>query len=386
MDISDLMRQEDTDSKCHLVVIQPTPFCNINCRYCYLPNRLSTKRISQDTLSKVIKALFDEDLVTEETEILWHASEPLVMPVDFYRETFALIDQINKGRIPLRHRIQTNATLIDEDWCQLFREFKIDVGVSIDGPQHIHDRSRVDRNGRGTFERVWRGVNLLQKHDIPFHVICVVTDYSLDYVDEIFNFFVENRISDIGFNTEEVTGVNTQSSLGGANSEEKCFKFFKRLLELQKSVPHQVSIREFSYISQRVLLAHQPVSLAVTTPFKILSFDIDGNFSTFCPELLSIQDKRFGNFIYGNIHRDTIRSLTDHQKFQTVYREIRQGIAACSKTCEYFQVCGGGNPSNKISEKGTFATTETMYCKSKIKTVSDIVVEELSRVVLSPAK
>lgn len=371
-----------TESKCHLVVIQPTPFCNINCRYCYLPNRLSTKKISQSTIKKIIESLFIEDLLTDETDVLWHASEPMVMPISFYKESFDIIDLVNKGRFPLKQSLQTNATLITEEWCNFIKERGIEIGVSLDGPKHIHDHCRIDRKGEGTFNRAFHGIQLLKKYDIPFHAIAVVTDYSIDHVDEIFDFFVANDILDIGFNAEEVTGVNTVSSLSGVQHLERCRQFFSRLIQLQirSSVP--VSIREFTYMSQNLMLDRSPLNSAVNTPFKILNFDTEGNFSTFCPELLTMSHHRFDNFTYGNINKQNIRSLVNDTNFLRIYAEIQEGVNACATSCEYFQLCGGGSPSSKISENGTFASTETSFCKLKIKTIADIVAEELEKILV----
>jgi len=96
-----------------LLVLQPTPFCNINCSYCYLPDRQSTKKMSSATLRQSLDWVFASGLVREPFSLLWHAGEPLVMPVDFYEEAVALLGRANKSGVRVDHSFQTNATLID---------------------------------------------------------------------------------------------------------------------------------------------------------------------------------------------------------------------------------------------------------------------------------
>src|SRR6185369_2395452 len=98
-----------------LLVVQPTPFCNINCSYCYLPDRQSTKQMAPEMLELAFARVFSSGLVRQPFTLLWHAGEPLVMPLAFYREAVALLDRYNTPRVDVHHALQTNATLIDDD-------------------------------------------------------------------------------------------------------------------------------------------------------------------------------------------------------------------------------------------------------------------------------
>src|SRR5207248_2905774 len=100
--------------------------------------------------------------------------------------------------------LQTNATLITEDWCDFFSRHTLRVGVSLDGPKEIHDKYRRDRRGRGTFEKTLRGIQMLQKNGIPIYVIAVLHKESLQSPDQLFHFFEELRVSEVCFNIEEI--------------------------------------------------------------------------------------------------------------------------------------------------------------------------------------
>ena len=109
--------------------------------------------------------------------------------------------------------MQTNGTLIDRAWCDLFREWSVGVGISLDGPAEIHDRHRKHRSGRGTHRDVLRGVARMRDANLPFHAIAVVTVDALDRADAILDFFEQHGIGDLAFNVEELEGANRRSSL-----------------------------------------------------------------------------------------------------------------------------------------------------------------------------
>lgn len=183
----DSLRQVRLPFRTDLVVIQPTPFCNLACKYCYLLDKDNAERMSLDTLSALIHDLLSSELIIRRTTLVWHAGEPLSIPIAYYLRAFDVIREIDSSNL-LTHSIQTNGTTINDDWCRLFAKFDVDVGVSIDGPKTIHDTHRVDRAGRGSFDRAMRGLRLLQKHSVRHHVIAVLSKASLESPNQLWNF------------------------------------------------------------------------------------------------------------------------------------------------------------------------------------------------------
>ncbi|MEM7010785.1 MAG: radical SAM protein, partial [Verrucomicrobiota bacterium] len=141
-----------------VLVIQPSPFCNLDCDYCYLPNRMSKTRMEMSTLRKVMERVWESGLVADGFQLLWHAGEPLAVPVHWYEEAFDVINSFPGARQRILHTFQTNATLINDKWCEFIKKHRVEVGVSIDGPAFIHDHHRKTRSGRGTHDKVMRGV------------------------------------------------------------------------------------------------------------------------------------------------------------------------------------------------------------------------------------
>ena len=364
-------------ARTQLVVIQPTPFCNINCRYCYLPNRLQTRKMSLATLARIFEAIFSSSLIADEISIVWHAGEPMIMPLDFYEHAFQLIEQVNKQGIRVNSALQTNGTLITEEWCDFIKRRGVKMSVSLDGPQHIHDRARVDRAGKGTFERVMRGIELLQKHGIKPAIIMVLTAYALDYADEIWHFFESHQLSKVALNVEEINGANRHTSLEANKDVERYKLFLKRLLALRDASDNPPSIREIDAPMKRIrYLTHNIFSLE-NTPAAILSFDYLGNVSTFASELLTTDHPRYGDFKLGNVSEGALEELLARQKLVEINAEVQSGVARCREHCAYFAFCGGGSPVNKLSENGTFDSTETLQCRLRIQATMDVMLEHL---------
>lgn len=364
-----------------LVIIQPTSFCNLDCDYCYLPDRRLKNRLPLDLIDPIFKSIFTSPFVGEEFTVCWHAGEPLAVPVSFYDEAIARIQVAERAYathpVRLLQSIQTNATLINQAWCDCFKRHDIHVGVSIDGPAFLHDAHRQTGKGLGTHAATMRGISLLQKNDIPVSVIAVITAESLEYPDEIFNFFMENDITDVGFNMEETEGVHACSSLDQAGIQERYRDFMLRIWELTTQNEGAFKLREFETVCSLVYQGDRMGNTDMNWPFRIVNFDHQGNFSTFDPELLSVKTDRYGDFILGNVLRDTLASVCYTDKFQQIYRDMHAGVELCQQTCEYFGVCGGGAGSNKYWENGTFASAETNACNYRVKVITDIVLQQL---------
>ncbi len=364
-----------------LVVIQPTSFCNLDCDYCYLPHRQLKNRLSLDLIEPIFQRIYTSSFLGCDFTVCWHAGEPLAVPISFYESAFEIINQADKkyNTQPCQtwHSFQTNATLINQAWCDFFKQHPVHVGVSIDGPDFIHNIHRKTRTGLGTHASTMRGISLLQKNEIDLSVIAVITEDSLDYPDEIFNFFWENGITDVGFNMEETEGVHQSSSLDNSGIEKRYRDFIKRFWDLTAKTEGEFKVREFESICNLIYDDERLENTDMNKPFVIVSIDNQGNFSTFDPELLSVKTERYGDFILGNVLQDTFESVIQTEKFHKIYQDMTAGVENCQKNCQYFGVCGGGAGSNKYWENGTFNSTETTACKYRIQVITDLVLDEL---------
>ncbi|MFN5516477.1 MAG: cyclophane-forming radical SAM/SPASM peptide maturase GrrM/OscB [Cyanobacteriota bacterium] len=366
-----------------LVILQPTPFCNLDCDYCYLPDRQLRQKMDLALLEPICQALFTSPFTCSDFSFCWHAGEPLAAGVEFYRQAFALIEhwseKYNVNRVKFNHSFQTNGLFINQAWCDLFQAYPVHVGVSLDGPAFLHDAHRLTPKGLGSHGGTMKGITYLQKNQIPHNIIAVLTQDSLDYPEEIFNFFLNHNLRDVGFNMEETEGVNQTSSLERRGTLEKYRAFIERLWALTSQSEAEFRVREFECLCNLIYTGERLENTDMNHPFAIVSIDYQGNFSTFDPELLGVKMPPYGDFIFGNVLTDSFESICQTEKFLTIYQDMQNGVEKCRQSCEYFGVCGGGAGSNKFWENGTFNSAETLACQLRIKTITDAVVTALER-------
>ena len=196
--------------------------------------------------------------------------------------------------------------------------------------------------------------------------------------EAVFNFFLETGIDRLGFNIEELEGANSSSSVAGDGNISSIRRFFECMADCQERCQHKISIREFdNAIAAITGNSSQGCSAPElrndqTQSHAILTVAWDGSMTAFSPELIDAKSKDYGDFILGNILHDPIADIFSSPKFTRIANAIEEGCKRCAETCQYFSVCGGGAPSNKYFENGSFESTETMYCRSIVQIPTDI--------------
>ena len=321
-----------------LVIFQGTPFCNIDCNYCYLPERLDKTRISLSVIDKTIDRLLEADLIHGGMTIGWHAGEPLVLPISFYREAIALIRRKIPENVKVVHNIQTNLTLLTQEWCDFIKENNVDLGISLDGPEFLHDRNRVHRNGKGTFHLVMKGIELMKKNNMPLRAIAVLTKESAMYPIEMFHFFHELGVEWVGFNIDEIESDNTTSSYtDNSDAEDIVSNFYNTFLDLQRTAGKSFFVRELR--NAQLKIKYSPIDNLnssqldlgqLLSPFQLLTVGVKGDFSTFCPEMLhAASTNPYGSLALGNVFEHSIEDVCKSEKFRRVYTDIMKGVYMC---------------------------------------------------------
>jgi uncharacterized protein len=167
--------------------------CNLRCRYCYylekakLFTRQQPPVMSDELLEKYIKEYIGCQS-TPDVLFCWHGGEPLLRPLNFYKKALKLQRQYANGK-RISNIIQTNGTLINDEWARFFKQNNFLIGVSIDGPKELHDRYRLNTRSEGSWERVMRGIRLLQKYDVDWNAMAVVNDVIAEHPLEFYRFF-----------------------------------------------------------------------------------------------------------------------------------------------------------------------------------------------------
>ncbi len=176
----------------HLLAKPTGAICNLDCAYCFFLDKEalypgSKFRMSDSLLEQYIRQLI-ESHQADEVNIAWQGGEPTLMGLDFYRRAMALAEKYRRPGMRFLHTLQTNGTLLDDDWVAFFKEHDFLIGISIDGPCPLHDAYRLDKGGQPTFDKVMRGLRLLQKHAVEYNVLTTVNRVNADYPLEVYRF------------------------------------------------------------------------------------------------------------------------------------------------------------------------------------------------------
>ena len=172
--------------------------CNLACEYCYYLEKNNLYKdiqpdkrfIMSDQLLERFIDMYIQSQTTPQVQFCWHGGESLMRPLSFYKRVVELQQKYAAGHI-IDNTIQTNGTLLNDEWCRFFKDNNWLVGVSIDGPQEFHDEYRRNKMGAPSFRKVMQGINLLKKHGVEWNAMAVVNDFNADYPLDFYHFFKE---------------------------------------------------------------------------------------------------------------------------------------------------------------------------------------------------
>ena len=177
----------------HLLAKPTGPICNLDCEYCFFLSKEALYpgdrfRMADELLETYLRQLLEAHR-TPEVTVAWQGGEPTMMGLDFFKRSVELVERLRKPWQQVQHTIQTNGVLLDDSWAAFFKQHGFLVGLSIDGPKHIHDAYRVDQRGEGSFDRVMAGYEHLRRHDVDVNVLCTVHAVNQDRSLEVYHFF-----------------------------------------------------------------------------------------------------------------------------------------------------------------------------------------------------
>lgn len=344
------------------LILQPTTLCNLDCSYCYLPAR-KLKRDMTPEVAQAIAAGIPEDWPTSGTlEIVWHGGEPLAIGTAAMRRLFAPFEQLRHAS-RIMHVIQTNATLITDEWCDLFEEFEVSVGLSIDGPPEM-TANRVDWRGMPAFDRIVAGISKLKKRDIQFTVIAVVDQENTRNAVEILGFLAKLGCPFVGLNIEEKEGANTHD---GTPTADQARRFWRDVFVWSNSHP-EMKVREVEHLLEYLALSSGSRAADVLhDPIPTVGWN--GDTVLLSPELLGARSEKYHDFIAGNVLTDSLPVIIGRAAELAYVQEFRDGVARCKASCNFFAHCQGSHAGNRFFEHGNFFATETEHCRTSTQAV-----------------
>jgi uncharacterized protein len=350
------------------IVVQPGTFCNLACRYCYIPqsSRDTMRGIEADILERIASSLSAlQPLLGGPVSILFHAGEPLVIGVERFRALLTPFEELRRAGA-VRYAVQTNGTLIDGEWCEFFREYGFGVGVSVDGPPDLCG-DRVNRGGRPAFPQIIRGVERLRSAGIPFGCVSVLSaalfeeGRSMEELSErIHHFFRELRPASVGFNVEEVENANAARR---TPPTDRVLSFWSHLYRHWDG-DRAYDVRDLSLAEQFA----QSTSIGRSersTLSLIPTVDTEGNVYFFSPEIVGTRAPQYGDFVVGNLRDVSLEEMIARIESVPYVRDFLDGVQRCRASCPAYEMCQSRHVlSNKFAENGDLRSTETSYCRN----------------------
>ncbi|MFY1595090.1 cyclophane-forming radical SAM peptide maturase AmcB [Micromonospora sp. WMMD737] len=353
----------------HTLVLQPTTFCNLDCSYCYLLERGARRQMSPAVAAACAASITGQGS-PEAVSVVWHGGEPTAMPLEAFRGLLVPFEALRReGRV--RHEIQTNATLINRRWCDLFAANEFTVGVSIDGPGALN-RNRLDRAGNDTVSRTLRGIDMLAASGMSYSVICVVTPETIAHADELVDFFTDlPGCGSVGFNIEEQEGAARVPV-----SDDAAYRFWRRLVQ-RRLDGSPLRVRDLDRLADYIAANRAgPVRQVPYEPIPTVSHD--GDVALLSPELLGVPSERYGNFVAGNVLRSSIPEMLRRASSLRYVQEFVSALNDCATGCPFFGFCRGAQAGNRYFEHGTLAVRETAYCRTTRQALVRATVDQLT--------
>jgi uncharacterized protein len=199
--------------------------------------------------------------------------------------------------------------------------------------------------------------------------------------EEMLDFYISEGIEDVCFNVEESEGDHVSGLLSGDHPEHQFRHFLERFWALARQTSDIHFIREIDTMIPRVFRpAGTLMGNMQVEPFGMINIDCYGNVSSYSPELLGLKNEKYNDFIIGNILSDSLIDMMNSPAMLSMGKDISAGVAICEAECDYFSVCGGGSPINKLTENGSFATGRTGFCSLVQMVPTDLILSALDRI------
>jgi uncharacterized protein len=332
------------------VMLKPAgAICNQRCTYCYYLEKknlyLQEKNVA---MSDALLERFIEQYLGAQTmaEVLftWHGGEPLLRPVGFYKKALQLQKKYGQGR-KIDNCIQTNGTLLDDEWCRFFSDNNFLVGISIDGNQPLHDKYRRMRGGKPSFRQAMKGIALLKKHRVEFNVMGVVNDYNVNYPMEFYHFFKQIETHFIQFSpaVETIGGAPAPWNVPAAKWGDFLIAIFKEW------VRRDVGTYFIQYFDA-TLANWMNVQPGVCTLAKTCGH---AGVMEFNGDVYSCDHFVFPKYKLGNIYSQTLPEMMYSEKQLKFGADKYETLPNQCMQCEYLFACYGECPKNRIIQTST---------------------------------
>lgn len=339
--------------------------CNLRCRYCYYLEKgkfykTGDSHLMDDESLESFISQYIASQPTKEVVFNWHGGETLLRPIGFYRKVIELEKKYGAGR-EISNTIQTNATLINDEWSEFFRENNWLVGVSIDGPRHLHDLYRKNHKGESSFDAVLEGIESLNRNQVDWNILATVNAANAEYPEETYNFLKSLGTPFIQF-TPVVERIKRDGMLAHQKDEnikvadfsvrpKQWGEFMCRVFdEWVKSDVGEVYVQLFDATLANLMGYQSPVCTMAEECGQALAVEFNG-------DVYSCDHFVFPHYKLGNLHKKPLWQMAQSEEQKNFGIRKKSTLPRKCRECNYLWACHGECPRNrfvKTSEKGRF--------------------------------
>ena len=341
----------DTVPRITSLLIKPaSAVCNLDCAYCFYLDReadpykaLPARRMTQETLERLVDSYLFYSY--PRSTFVFQGGEPMLAGLPFFEKLIEFQKRYGRAGQSVSNALQTNGVLIDDNWCGLLKEYKWLVGVSLDGPEPMHDLYRVNKQGKGTWKNVMRGVETLQKHGVAFNLLCVLSQANVEKPKEVYRFFRSLGVDGIQYiplSEFDASGRPLPFTI----TPEQYGRFLTETFDLWWPERRQVRVRFFDNIAE-ALSGLKPTTCTMheTCDSYVV---VEYNGDVFPCDFFVEKSWKLGNII--------------EDSWAEIARRPRRFQFAGKKTlahpecqaCEYQSICHAGCPKFRAGPRGQF--------------------------------
>jgi len=342
-----------------LLIKPASAVCNLDCAYCFYLDRTSdpyqtlpSRTMTEETLEHLVDSFLFYSYPN--SIFAFQGGEPTLAGLGFYRKLVQLQKERGRDGHNVSNSLQTNGMLIDEEWCKLFRDYNWLIGISLDGPQQIHDTYRVNKAGHATWKRVMQSVETMQKQKVDFNVLCVVNRANVDKPREIYEFFKKLGIDNIQYIPLSEFD-NEGNLLPFTITAREYGKFLCDTFDLWWPDRRKMRIRFFDNLAE-ALAGQKPGTCTMhetCDSYVVVEYNGDIYPCDFFVEKA---------WRLGNVMVDSWSEIARKQKRYQFAANKTLPHAECSR-CEYEAICHGGCPKSRHAPYGRFEDLD-YFCES----------------------
>ena len=336
------------------VIVKPVgSFCNIKCEYCFYLEKHSlyeglpsTHRMSDKLLEKLIQNMFD---CSDAPSFTWQGGEPTVIGLDFFKKVVSIQKKLSTKGKSYSNALQTHGLLLNEKWADFLKHENFLVGLSLDGPEFLHNHYRKDQQGKGTFQKAFKNAKMLLDKNIPVNILVTVNDYSVKYPEEIYNFLVENGFMFMQFspvleldpNNPEITAPYSVNSENYGHFLDKVFKRWLKDFDWNQ-LKQKTSIRFFDALLQ--------IYIGMTPDLCVLHKNcndylvIEHNGDLFSCDFLVSKETHLGN-----INEISLKQAF-HSDAHVAFGARKADLGQECQQCQWLKMCYGGCTKDRMHD------------------------------------